>query len=327
VHVKHRSLARGVRKAARRLQRGVVRRVRPHGVVLLYHRVGRARFDPWNLCVSADNFAEHLAVLRRRTDIVPLHELPAEVRSGRRRPAVAITFDDGYVDNLELAAPCLAAHDAPATVFIATGAVGRQAPFWWDRLTWTILSPDRLPDRLELQLPGSVLHWSGSGRRRAARLELHDRIWSRVRLLADGARDAALDQLAAWAGADASIADAGRPMDAGEVRRLADAGIAIGSHTVSHAVLPELPRAAKERELGDSIAECERLTGSRPATLSYPHGEYDDETLDAAAAAGVRFACAGGSDLVWSTSAPLALPRMSVHDWTGPQFERWLQWN
>jgi peptidoglycan/xylan/chitin deacetylase (PgdA/CDA1 family) len=296
-------------------------------VVLLYHRVGRSRFDPWNLCVSPDNFAEHLAVLRRRAEIVPLHELPAAVRSGSRRPVVAITFDDGYVDNLALAAPRLAACDAPATVFIATGAVGRQAPFWWDRLTWIVLAPDRLRERLELQLPGGVLHWTGSGGRRSARLALHDRVWSRVRLLDDAARDAALDRLAAWAGADAAVTAAGRPMDADEVRQLAGAGIAIGSHTVSHAVLPELTRAAKERELAGSIAACERLTGSRPLTMSYPHGEYDADTMDAAAAAGVRYACASGSDLVWSTSEPLALPRMSVHDWTGPQFERWLQWN
>ena len=70
----------------------------------------------------------------------------------RRLPeqAVAVTFDDGYADNLEIAAPILAKHRIPATLFIATGLVDAHGPPWWDQLASLLLKPARLPSTLAL---------------------------------------------------------------------------------------------------------------------------------------------------------------------------------
>lgn len=48
--------------------------------------------------------------------------------------STAITFDDGYADNLSLAKPMLEEMRAPATMFLTTGAIGLLRPFWWDEL-------------------------------------------------------------------------------------------------------------------------------------------------------------------------------------------------
>jgi peptidoglycan/xylan/chitin deacetylase (PgdA/CDA1 family) len=70
----------------------------------MYHRVAACEVDPWNLCVSPQRFEEHLQALKGSYAIVSLREL-----AGTASPqgAVAITFDDGYADNLLAAAPLL----------------------------------------------------------------------------------------------------------------------------------------------------------------------------------------------------------------------------
>ena len=108
-----------------RLKRAT-RRVRnqfaPGGLVLLYHRVAEVPSDPFNLCVTPRHFAEHLEVLKKYTQPVPLQQLVKTSQEGNSPNwSVAITFDDGYADNLYNAKPLLEKYEIPATVFVATG--------------------------------------------------------------------------------------------------------------------------------------------------------------------------------------------------------------
>src|SRR5262245_54774898 len=77
-------------------------------VVLMYHRVASVSCDPWRLCVSPDNFAQQLEVLKRKVHVISVTELSKSLEKGRlpRRGAV-VTFDDGYADNLLEAKPLL----------------------------------------------------------------------------------------------------------------------------------------------------------------------------------------------------------------------------
>ena len=129
-------------------------------LVLLYHRVADLPSDPQLLCVTTQHFAEHLEVLRKRGHPMGLQQLVQALRA-RNLPhrAVAITFDDGYADNLRNAKRLLEGHDIPATVFVTTGYVGHEREFWWDELDRLLLQPGTLPDRLRLSIDGSTWHW------------------------------------------------------------------------------------------------------------------------------------------------------------------------
>ena len=81
-------------------------------------------------------------------------------RSALPKNAVALTFDDGYFDNLEFAAPVLKKYDIPATIYVASGQVGNPNEFWWDELEAILLSKRRLPDRCSLALGGKELSWT-----------------------------------------------------------------------------------------------------------------------------------------------------------------------
>ena len=118
--------------------------------VLAYHRVATPDHDPWALSVTPEHFDEHMAVLRelgrvdRLDDALGTSKL---ARCRRRRPTFAITFDDGYVDNLVVAVSILERHDVPATVFIATGMLD-QPWFWWDVLAELALGSGISADQL-----------------------------------------------------------------------------------------------------------------------------------------------------------------------------------
>jgi peptidoglycan/xylan/chitin deacetylase (PgdA/CDA1 family) len=100
----------------------------PPPIILLYHRVAAPEEDPLNLCVSPSNFRDQVAVLADELQIVPMAQLAAERRPG----TVAITFDDGYLDNLTEALPVVADAGGAMTLFAATGRLTGGEGFEWD---------------------------------------------------------------------------------------------------------------------------------------------------------------------------------------------------
>jgi peptidoglycan/xylan/chitin deacetylase (PgdA/CDA1 family) len=84
--------------------------------------------------------------------------------------------------------------------------------------------------------------------------------------------------------------EAGELIDAEEARALHDAGMELGSHTLSHPDLRALDDAGLERELVGSKQALEELTGEPCRTLAYPYGLYDERVLSAAGEAGYELA-------------------------------------
>ena len=93
----------------------------------MYHRVAAPAVDPWGLAVHPDHFAEHMEVLRAQRTPLPMSEIVRRLEDGTLPDnAVAVTFDDGYVDNVCEARPRLDAAGVPATIFLVTGALGQR---------------------------------------------------------------------------------------------------------------------------------------------------------------------------------------------------------
>jgi len=95
--------------------------------VLMYHAITRTPLDDdYQMTVSASQFDEQMSALRASAvDVMPLEDAIARVSSGSdRRPAVAVTFDDGYVGVHEHGADILARYGIPATIFVTTDAIG-----------------------------------------------------------------------------------------------------------------------------------------------------------------------------------------------------------
>ena len=324
----------------RLLRRRPSRSARVGGLILLYHRIASPEVDPQLLCVGPERFAEHLEVLRQTVQLTTLDN----VRHEDDRPRVAITFDDGYADNLLAAAPPLTAHDVPATVFVTTGAVGSGREFWWDELERLLLLSPSLPETVRLDVGDETLALPAGG----SATEGPERDWNvlsvddpsprhaayrllsaRLRGLRPEQRDAALAELAAQAGADRAARPSHRALTAAELDQLdALEAIDIGAHTVDHPLLAALPAAEQRDEIERSKSALEDRLGHPVRSFSYPYGssgDYGRDAVQAVSAAGFDSACANVEGLVGPRTDRFQLPRFIVRDWDGDEFERRLR--
>jgi peptidoglycan/xylan/chitin deacetylase (PgdA/CDA1 family) len=313
------------RPGAERLRAWAPTRRRVHGAILLYHRVAALPADPLRLAVAPERFAAQLAALGARWTPAPLEAVVA----GDAGPhGVALTFDDGYHDNLRHALPALRDAGVPATLFASTGHVARGEGFWWDEVTRLLAEPGA--GVLELELPEGARAWApaDAAQRATVRAHLHAALQTRDRATIAAARSA----LRSWAGygpAPAPPPERDRPLTVAELQDLAAAGpFTVQSHGRSHVSLAHAPAQARAAELRGSADDLEAWLGARPSVFSYPFGvpgvDVDGPTRADARNAGYRLATVNAAGLVRAGGDPLALPRLAVPDLDGPAFERWL---
>jgi peptidoglycan/xylan/chitin deacetylase (PgdA/CDA1 family) len=318
--------------------------------ILLYHRVAEATTDPWQLCVSPRHFGEQLEVLRRQARVVSLrHLIEAIGTGGSLAGTVAITFDDGYADNLA-AARTLERYGMPATVFITTGYIDGDREFWWDELDRVLLQPGELPRSLTVDVDGQrhtveigeAAHYPASaaveygrwraydddppGPRQAAYLDL----WERLSARPAAQQRRVLDQLLRQAnGASSTMRPSHRPMSQRELCEMASLPLVeIGAHTVTHPKLDAHPPAVQEHEIVRGKQDLESWIGRPVAGFSYPHGRFDQTTLRLVREAGFGYACAvhgtASRNLLRIDPDRYRFPRVMVLDWDGETFERML---
>jgi hypothetical protein len=211
-----------VQQSALRLRR----RLLPPALILVYHRVGRLKTDPWELSVSPERFAEQLQVLGSQAHPLRLQDLIQALRTGKiPRRSVVLTFDDGYADNLYEAKPLLERYGIPGTFFVATGYLARDAEsaqeFWWDELERVVMQPKRVAERLAIEINGGSYHWRVSPDPAGlSREELCRTLWEVLYKVEDSTRQAALSSLRQWAGVPSVARASHRPLTVEELLEL-----------------------------------------------------------------------------------------------------------
>jgi peptidoglycan/xylan/chitin deacetylase (PgdA/CDA1 family) len=279
--------------------------------VLLYHRVADVASDPHSLCVPVDTFRAHMEHLAAEYRVLPLEVLADGLAEGRVPPrAVALTFDDGYLDNLTTASPILVELGLPATFFLTSAGLDGQAEFWWDALERIFLAGHPTPPMLSVTLDdgATTLPTRTAAERRAA----HDAVYPTLLGAAPQPRDELLASLFAWCGAPVALPSPRRPMNATEARRLiARAGHAVGAHGVHHLPLPRLTPEARQRELVDCRSRLEALFARRVTCLAYPFGHVSDATVADARACGFNIAVTCEATRVRGRVDALRIPRLN----------------
>jgi len=304
--------------------RWVRSRFRPGALILIYHRVGDPGIDPFSTSVSADNFAQHLDVVRRTCTPVALADLVDALESGNVSPrAIAITFDDGYADNLHVAKPLLDEYGIPATIFVASGLVGRPGPPWWDELAGLLLGDQPLPARIELRDGERERSWPAAERGH----ELFREIYRLLRVMPDDRRAPLLTQLSDQAGPCPALPQ--RLVTTEELRALADDGlVSIGCHTTSHPVLSALDAEAQRTEIEPAREALREMTGQKVESFAYPYGgrdDFDDRSIEIVRRAGFRYACTAEHGVALPGGDPHRLPRLWAQNRDGDWLSRMLR--
>lgn len=244
--------------------------------ILTYHRFpkhdGSEAFDDGVIDTTAEQFEEQLICLKQHFNIVGIEELCAfAAGASLPRNSVAITFDDGYLDNYQQALPLLQRHGCRATFFVATSFISERRVYWWDRAAYAVKHSTR--SVLELRYPTYL------------RLELEpDRGNAIFRLLrfvkqASYSLDLQrfLDELSRATGVvwtrELELEFAERLlMTWDHLRALRAAGMDVQSHTRTHRILQTLSPAELSAELLGSKQDLERELGEPARAIAYPVG-------------------------------------------------------
>jgi peptidoglycan/xylan/chitin deacetylase (PgdA/CDA1 family) len=284
--------------------------------VLIYHRV-LPQPDPLLPDeVDATRFERQVRVLKRYFNLLPLQEAVEALKAQRLPPrAAAITFDDGYADNLTVAAPILARHGVPATVFVATGYLDGGCMF--NDVVIEAIRRTR-KERIGLDFLGLGTVEVGSFE---ARRVLVGRLLQALKYLSEGERLTKTRRVAEVAEVEPR---ADLMLKSNQVRELRRFGVAVGAHTVTHPILTRLTNAEAREQIAGSRARLEEILAERVTLFAYPNGKpHEDFGLEH-----VRMVADLGFDAAVTTawgaaspaSDPFQLPRFTPWDRGASQF-------
>lgn len=245
------------------------------GAILTFHRVLPARddvFQPNYVLEIEASFLERLVLhLRRRgLDLVSIDEVWRRlVERDVARPFVALTFDDGYRDNLQHAWPVLKRHEVPFALYVTTSFPDRLGELWWVALEQVIAKTGRLVVEID-----GVTRFSDCRNTSGKRQAFEDVYWWLRSYKDETDLRRTVRDICARYGVDLKAPCAELCMDWGEIARMADDPLCtIGAHTVNHVFLSKVSAEGSRTEMKRSADVIEAALGKRPEHLAYPYGD------------------------------------------------------
>lgn len=260
------------------------------------------QWTPLRFHISRKQLEHGLRILSRYFHFVSLDDA-VEMLSGRKEVipnSLALTFDDGYANNLSLAGPILEELGAPATIFLSTAFLSDRRPFWFDRIDFAL-------QRASLDVCEDMnIHVAG----RPVRIDAHSRLtlkasYKRIRQIAKAVRREDHDMLVEMEGladqlekrSGSSLLDIyerdplSRVCTWAEARAARGGQFSFGSHTVDHVRLGLVADLDKVRyQVRESKREIEEQLGNPCRFFCYPSGSYDRRALQAVREAGYEAA-------------------------------------
>ncbi len=286
------------------------------GSILMFHNVrpsdGRAYAPNQPLEITPEFLETTLSLLKGLDyDIVPVGEIADRLAGEGEQRFAALTFDDGYRDNIEFAAPILQRYNAPYAIYVTTGFADRTARLWWLELEAAIGALD--------QIEMNVLGHRFSGPARTLN-EKHQTYLAAYAFLREQEEQAMLDQIAALldlAGESPKFTELCMTWD--EIRTAAnDPLCTIGAHTLTHARLAKHDEEFVRRELLESRERIEREIGSPVLHLAFPFGDERSagrREFEIARDCGYATALTTRPGVLYAAHLDhlTALPRLAVH--------------
>jgi len=303
--------------------------IAPHGkgkgrlCILSYHRI-LEQLDPM---VDADpdvhSFHWQMEALANSFNVMRLDQALIALRNNRMPPrAVAITFDDGYRSTHDLALPILKKFNLPATVFVTTGYLAG-SNMWNDRILEAVR---RLPSgALDLQQLGLGLHSVSS---LAERKKTADKLVEAAKYLAPDQRLNLSLKLESLIG---ELHSKDLMLTQEMVRSLAQQGMDVGGHTITHPILTKLDNQSARDEIFGCKEQLEAITGKPVTLFAYPNGkvgmDFDERHVQMAKDAGYSAAFTTSMGAVNGQTDLYQIPRSRPWDATPLMFKiRLLRW-
>lgn len=311
-------------------------------VVLMYHRINTQITDPWSLSVSPDNFDQQLKVLKNKYSIISTTDLVSQIRDGHiNNRSVALTFDDGYLDNFTTAKPILEKYSTPATFFITDSYLTNKQSFWWDELENIIVHTNTLPAIFTITYKEQTIHFdlgneyiltdelrfkqAGYSYKRlpTLRTQLYFKLWKLFSPLHRAEQIQLMQMIRKWAGLSEEETKTEAAMSAQQLKQLADHPLfTIGGHSKTHPSLSDHSPGDQEREIMENRDYLEDLLGHNIDQFAYPSGDFDQSTVEILMNHNFSASFTTSADLVDKHTDLFEVGRFQVMDWRKVKFEQ-----
>lgn len=247
------------------------------GSILMLHHVRenpREAFSPNAFLGVTPKFLDTLLASLTATgvDLVSMDEAAERIKNAKssnsERPFIAVTLDDGYRDNKEIAAPIFAKYNMPYTIYVAPGFVDGKADLWWDDLEHIIAARDTV--HVDLEKGREEIDTSTVSLKNQAYIDLMDYL---SRVVDEKRQREIVRDLASQYKIDVAAHRESQIMSWKEIAELnKDPLCTIGAHTISHPILARLSEKEAKFEMMESARIIEAELGERPKHFAYPYG-------------------------------------------------------
>ncbi len=294
-------------------------RARGLGAILMFHHVrpwsGDAYAPNRELEITPEFLDGVLQLLKARGFLlVSLDEAIERTAAGAGdRPFAALTFDDGYRDNVEWALPILSREKAPMTLFATTGFMDRTARMWWREAEEAV----RRADALDVVVHGQRL--AAPCATDAQKDAVAMRLLSMLRFAPQDETDRVTADLSRAHGIDGRAMVEEACLDSREMIDLAAHPlVTIGAHTTTHPMLAKVPKDRAQSEIVDAKRDLEQRIGKPVRHLAYPVGDPGSagpREFAMALEAGYASAVTTRPGMIFPEHAAhrTALPRLSIN--------------
>lgn len=249
--------------------------------------------------VDPQDLDKALSVLTKYYQIVSMDDFVSYLGKQSQIPSnvVALTFDDGYSNNLTHAWPIVKKYNGKMIVYVATKFCKDRKAFWIDAADFALFSKFG-EQNINVNFGDQQFQFDLSNR------NAYKNSYAKFRKAAKSAQFdddylflSALDEVVSQleSGLQITLKDFlesdhwARPATYSEMKA-AEAGLDFGAHTVNHARLTKVNNEDCEKELVDSKSEMLDATGRECEHFCYPNGDCDSKVVKAVEQAGYKSA-------------------------------------
>jgi len=283
-------------------------------IVLMYHSVANDSHAQWidpRNHVPHPIFDKQMNFLARRKKVISLAELITQLRKGKTpdNETIVLTFDDGYLDNLTIAAPILEHYGLTATIFLPTGYIDRGETQWVDqayaafkfRKNSDLIWGEKPPTRYNLDEP---IHYDACYQAVCRSLLISSP--AKRRILLDDLRNQLLP----------FTKPPRLTMTWDDVFILMNRYkcFEIGTHSQEHTSMTTLSEHDASCELLGCLKRIKAVMGKAPRFFSFPYGRTSMHLRQLVAETGYEASCGGAGEgpIVDKLTDPFALPRIAA---------------
>jgi peptidoglycan/xylan/chitin deacetylase (PgdA/CDA1 family) len=283
--------------------------------IFMFHRVVETITDDildTNICISKDNFLKILNIIKTHFRIISLNDLFGWKID--KESCCVITFDDGWIDNFEIAFPILRDNRINATIFLPTGMIGTNNSFWFEQLQTIINWIGR--DRCRLDKFEAYLKYNNliSDDNCYNMLTLYNALVVNLKRLHPSNIEVIVNDIGQEFIGSQSIFDKRTLLNWNEIEIMSNDGISFGSHCVNHSILTNLTAMEKRYEIFESKSDLLKKNINYVNCISFPNGNYDQQSLDVAEEAKYDLIFSASINKNGDGNSPLLSKRIGISD-------------